>query len=253
MIKIEHLTAGYGKHRILKDLTLTIPEHSITGIIGPNGSGKSTLLKSFFRLADITNGDISLNDISILKMNEKQLAKMMSYLSQHHAKPSISVERMVLHGRFPHLNYPRSYTSIDYAICEKAMAQAGILSLRNKNVSSLSGGEMQKVFLAMAYAKEAEIYLFDEPTTYLDVSCQINLLHAMTELKKEGKTIITVLHDLNYALNISEQLVVMDKGQIIAYGSPDEIYGSHIIDEVFGVSMQKLKDSYGNFHYVTTL
>lgn len=253
MIKIEHLSAGYGKHMILKDLNLTIPEHSITVVIGPNGSGKSTLLKSFFKLADITNGDIYLNDTSILKMNAKQLARKMCYLSQHHSHPSISVERMVLHGRFPHLSYPRSYTSADYAICEKSMTQAGILDLKHKNVSSLSGGEMQKVFLAMAYAGEADILLFDEPTTFLDVSCQMNLLHAMSGLKRDGKTIITVLHDLNYALKISEQLVVMNKGQIVAYGTPDELFKSHIIDEVFGITMHKIQDSYGNFHYVTNL
>lgn len=253
MIRIEHLSAGYGKHMILNDLTLTIPDHSITAVIGPNGSGKSTLLKSFFQLADITSGEMYLNKESISSMRPKQLAQKICYLSQHHSLPSITVERLILHGRFPHLGYPRSYTNEDYEICEKSMAQAGILHLRNKNVSALSGGEQQKVFLAMAYSGQADILLFDEPTTYLDISCQIELLRTMSELRKDGKTILTVLHDMNYALKIADQLVVMNQGQIVACGTPDEIYHSHIIDEVFGISIQKIVDQNGNSHYVTDL
>lgn len=253
MIRLEHLSAGYGKHFIINNLNLTIPECSITAVIGPNGSGKTTLLKAFFQLAKIFTGEIYVNDTSISQMNEKQLAQKMCYLSQHHSPPNISVERMVLHGRFPHLSYPRCYTSEDYAICERSMAQAGILELKTKKVSSLSGGEMQKVFLAMAYAGQADILLFDEPTTFLDVSCQVELLHAMSSLRKEGKTILTVLHDLNYALKISDQLIVMEKGRIVAYASPDEIFKSNIIDGVFGITMHRLQDSYGNFHYVTDM
>lgn len=253
MINLENLSAGYGKHIILDNLNLTIPDHSITTIIGPNGSGKSTLLKSFFHLADIMNGDISLDNTSILNIKPKQLAQKFCYLSQHHSHPSISVERMVLHGRFPHLDYPRSYSSEDYVICEKSMEQAGILHLKRKNMLSLSGGEIQKVFLAMAYAGQADILLFDEPTTYLDISCQIELLNAFSELRKNGKTIITVLHDLNYALKISDYLIVMNQGKVISFGTPDEIYKSHVIDKTFGISMLKIPDQFGNNHYVTNL
>lgn len=253
MIKIDHLSVGYGKQLILNDLNLIIPENSITAVIGPNGCGKSTLLKSFFHLADISTGDIYLNNTPISKMTTKELAQKMSYLSQHHSHPALCVERMVLHGRFAHLSSPRSYRKEDYMICEKSMEQAGILHLRNKNVSSLSGGEIQKVFLAMAYAGDAEILLFDEPTTYLDISCQLELLHAMFKLRSEGKTIVTVLHDLNYALKISDCLVVMNDGKIITSGTPDEIFQSNTLDEVFQISIHKVQDASGNVHYVTGL
>lgn len=127
-----------------------------------------------------------------------------------------------------------------------------LISSSAKTASALARSK-QKVFLAMAYSGQADILLFDEPTTYLDISCQIELLRTMSELRKDGKTILTVLHDMNYALKIADQLVVMNQGQIVACGTPDEIYHSHIIDEVFGISIQKIVDQNGNSHYVTDL
>lgn len=122
-----------------------------------------------------------------------------------------------------------------------------------KNVTALWGVETQKVFLAMAYAGQADILLFDEPTTYLDISCRIDLLNAFSELRKNGKTLITVLHDLNYALKISDYIIVMNQGKVISYGTPDEIFESHVIDKIFRISTPKILDQFDNSHYVTNL
>jgi iron complex transport system ATP-binding protein len=250
MIEFKHLSAGYGKDLIIQDIDLKIPSNTITTIIGPNGSGKSTLIKSFFNFCNIRNGDLMIDQQSILHIHSKELAKKVFYFSQHHNNPSITVAKMVLHGRFPHIHYPRTYTSSDLSICDEAMRRAGVFEFRNKMMSELSGGEQQKVYLAMVFAGQTDILLLDEPTTYLDITCQLELFHTMQSLKQEGRTILAVLHDINYALNLSDQIIVMNNGKVQAYGTPDDIYSSQILSQVFHIQLKKAIDQDGCSHYV---
>lgn len=249
MIQFKNLSCGYGLATIVKDVTLKIEQNKITTIIGKNGSGKSTLIKSIVGLRNVTGGKIFLNNKDTSLLKTKEVARQVSYLSQQHQTPSISVGKLVLHGRFSYICYPRSYSKEDIRRSEVAMEQAGVLEYRQKNVSSLSGGERQKVYLAMCLAGDADVFLFDEPTTYLDISYQLELLNTMKSLKQAGKTVVTVLHDLNSAMQISDTIVVMNGGKVVAKGTPNEIFQSKVINETFNINVKKLMDEDGKFHY----
>ncbi|MFW5631955.1 MAG: ABC transporter ATP-binding protein [Acetivibrio ethanolgignens] len=253
MIEIINLSSGYTAEAVIKQANVQLPDNSITTVIGPNGSGKSTLLKSIAGLCHITKGSICVNGDDIKKISSKELAKTVRYLSQQHNTPSISVERMVLHGRFPYINFPRSYSPFDYECCASAMKQTGIYPLRHKNVSTLSGGEQQKVYLAMLLCGEAEYLLLDEPTTYLDIHCQLGLLQIIKALKEKGKTLFMVLHDFNFALQVSDFIIVLQRGKVVAQGTPKELLSSSIFEEIFQVRPVKLTDSSGRVYFTFEL
>ncbi len=235
MINITNLTAGYGNRPVLSGLNLHIAAGEITTVIGPNGSGKSTLIKCLARQLPRAGGEITVCGRSIDTYTPKEYAKRVSYLKQARDIPMISVESLVLHGRFPYMGFPRKYTDEDRARAKNAMYRVGILELRHKELSELSGGECQKVYLAMVLAQDADLLLLDEPTTYLDVSHQLEFLRLLKELKGEGKTIVPILHDINGALQISDYLCVMNGGKVAFFGTPSELTASKIIDKVFGV------------------
>lgn len=249
MLKLENITAGYGKIPVIKDINIEFEKGRITTIIGPNGSGKSTLLKTIVDLCEIQQGVICLEGKNRDIIGQKEFAKQVSYLPQIHTAGAITVGRMVLHGRFPYLSYPRHYRKEDYECCARAMERTGILSLQDKKVEELSGGQRQKVYLAMALAGETELFLFDEPTTYLDIRYQLELLQIIEQLKGQGKTIITVLHDLDFALGVSDVLIVMKKGAIVKAGTPQEVLKSGIIDETFEIKVKSYIDNEGMKHF----
>lgn len=249
MLRMEQVSAGYGKMPVIEEISFDFAEGEITTIIGPNGSGKSTLVKSVMDLCDVLGGKITLDGEERKQITDREFAKKVAYLPQMHTAGAISAERMVLHGRFPYLSYPRHYDTEDYALCHDAMERIGIMHLKGKKMEELSGGERQKAYLAMMLVRNAEIYLFDEPTTYLDVRYQVELLELMQELKKQGKTVIAVLHDINSALRMSDQVLVMKRGQIAASGKPEEIYQSGILNEVFGVALRRFCDETGKAYY----
>ncbi len=249
MLRLEQVTAGYQKNPVIKEIDLTFERGKITVLTGPNGSGKSTLLKAIVGLCEIHKGTVLLNNKKKGEFSDKEFAGYVSYLPQSHGGGAITVERMVLHGRFPYLSYPRRYREKDYKCCFQAMEQMGILALRDKKIDELSGGQRQKVFIAMALAGEMEVFLFDEPSTYLDISCQLELLDIMVRLKEEGKTVITVLHDLNYAMKIADYLVVMEAGGIGCADTPLHVYESGMIDRVFGIETGILMDERGKKHF----
>lgn len=250
MLKMEKVTAGYDGIPVISNVSASFEKGSITTIIGANGSGKSTLLKAAMGLCTLMDGAVFLEGKNKKNMDTKEFAKMVSYLPQSHAAGSISAGRMVLHGRFPYLSYPRHYSRKDYELCNLAMERLGILSLKEKRMEELSGGERQKVYLAMALAGETEVFLLDEPTTYLDIHYQLELLSLMKELRTQGKTVITVLHDLNYAMQISDNILVMQQGQILSEGTPKEIADSGTIEKAFGVQIKRLFDEEGEVHYI---
>lgn len=235
MINITNLTAGYGNHSVLSGLNLHMEAGKITTIIGPNGSGKSTLIKCLARQLPRTGGEISVRGKSIDSYIPKEYAKCVSYLKQTREVPMISAEDLVLHGRFPYMGFPRKYTDEERECAKNAMHRVGIWNLRHKELSELSGGECQKVYLAMVLAQDTDLLLLDEPTAYLDVAHQLEFLRLLRELRGEGKTIVSILHDINGALQISDFLCVMNLGQIAFFGTPSELLDSKIIDKVFCV------------------
>lgn len=252
MIKLNNISAGYGKRNIISNVDVDFPKGKITAIIGPNGSGKSTLLKSICGLCSVNDGNIILANKDINQYSNSDRAKIISYLPQQRPVPAITVERMVLHGRFPYLGYPRRYKKEDYDICDRAIKEAGISEIRHRTMDELSGGERQKVYLAMSYAGESEVLLLDEPMTFLDIRYQLDLIYMMKKLKSEGKTVIVILHDLNAAMQNSDYILVMKKGNVVDFDIPEEIYSKKILEDVFEVRQKLILGESGEKYYVFT-
>lgn len=251
MIELKKVSAGYEGKTVVQDATVTFEQGKITVLVGPNGCGKSTLLKSVVGIVRHTAGDIVIDGISLQSMNTKQVAKKVAYLAQNKKAPDISVMKMVLHGRFAHLSYPRNYRTQDIEIARNAICWAGLESETETLVSKLSGGMQQNVYIAMALAQDTETILLDEPTTYLDVVHQLQLMELVRKLAREGKAVVMVLHDLSQALKIADKVVVMKKGKIIGQGTADEVYEEGQLQNAFGVKIEKLETKRGEivWHY----
>lgn len=245
MLKLHNISAGYDQTTILHDITLDIPEGKITTIIGNNGCGKSTLLKSIVGFLPLSSGEIRIHDCKFNELSSSNLAKQIAYLPQCKNIPDITVGRLVLHGRFPYLSYPRRYQKMDQQLALDAMEQMGISHLADKPVAELSGGIRQKAYIAMALAQQAPIIIMDEPTTYLDIEQQLKFAETIKRLSAEGKTFVLVLHDILMALKLSDQIAVMKNGRIIQYGTPDEILNSNVLHDLYHVQVQTTKTSNG--------
>ena len=251
MIELKHACAGYEDREVLHDVTMSFEPGKVTALIGPNGCGKSTLLKTLVRINSHSSGEILVNGKKIETYKPNELAKQVAYLAQSKAAPDISVLRMVLHGRFAYLNYPRRYREEDIAVARKALQWAGLSDLEDENVSRLSGGMQQKVYIAMALAQDAATILMDEPTTYLDVAHQLRLMDMAKQLADEEKAVVMVLHDLSQALRTADRVVVLQDGQIAAEGTPDDVFESGKLQEVFGIGMERVwtKSGWHYFHF----
>ena len=239
MIELKHIFGGYGSFQAVKDVSLLFPNGKVTAIIGPNGCGKSTLLKLCCGLLTPKQGDALAEGLPLGAMSRLERAKRIAFLPQSRTVPDIVAGALVLHGRFPWLDYPRIYHAQDKSIAEAAMRRVGVWDQRNKLLSNLSGGERQKAYLAMALAQNAGNVLLDEPTTYLDISHQLELLMILSELKREGKSVVAVLHDLSMALDVADQVAVMKDGGLLFAGTPEEIIASGAVEEAFGVKLTK--------------
>lgn len=249
MIKCTDVKAGYGAAEILHGVSWELEAGKMTVIIGPNGSGKSTLLKAVMGHARVTGGRICLEGRPVADWNPKELAKKIAYMPQSRNDANISVGRMVLHGRFPYLAYPRQYQKEDEQRVTDALRRMGIEHFRNKLVSELSGGEKQKTYLAMALTQDTPILFLDEPSVYLDLSWQLELMDMLKALREEGRTVVTVLHDLNHALQYADRLLVMEQGCVRAYGTPEEIMESGVIGDVFGLKAGSVRDADNGVQY----
>lgn len=249
MVEMKNVTSGYGKIQVLHGVNLTAKRGKITTLIGSNGSGKSTLLHTLLKAIPLTDGDITVDGKSIKGMAQGELAKKIAYLPQGKNVPDISAGRMVLHGRFPYLSYPRKYRERDFCIAEEAMEKMGILELAKKQMAELSGGMRQKVYIAMALAQQAPAIVMDEPTTYLDIGQQLKFAGMIKDLSRDGKTIILVLHDILLALKISDWIAVMRDGKIIREGTPGEILGSGVIPMIYGVDVKEARTDSGVQYY----
>ncbi|MEE1053887.1 MAG: ABC transporter ATP-binding protein [Acutalibacteraceae bacterium] len=253
MIEISSLYAGYGDCEILHDVSLVCDSGKITTLIGPNGCGKSTLLKTVIGMLPIKKGDVILDGVSLQKMPDNIRAQKISYLSQGKNIPDITVERMVLHGRFPYLSYPRKYRKCDFEAAQNAMQKMGFLPLAKKPVSKLSGGMRQKVYIAMALCQGTDVIMMDEPNTYLDISQQLKISQISKELALNNKTVLTVSHDIISALKISDKIAVMSDGKIIYTGTPSQVVESGVVEKVFGVKILSFEaDGEQEFYYKQT-
>ena len=245
MIEMRHVCAGYRGIEVLHDVNLSFKAGKITVILGPNGCGKSTLFKSLIRLNPHMSGEILVDGVTVDSLNQTELAQKISYISQSRKTPDISVRRMVLHGRFAYLKYPRRYRKDDYDMADWAMRQVGIENLADKNVGELSGGTQQKVYIAMALAQDTPVILMDEPTTFLDVSHQMKIMTMAKELAAQGKAVVMVLHDLAQAFETADEIVLISDGKVAAQGAPKAVYQSGTVDEVFQIHFERIKTNSG--------
>ncbi|WP_276812889.1 ABC transporter ATP-binding protein [Faecalibaculum rodentium] len=234
MIELHHVTAGYGDKPVLHDITAAFQSGELTVIIGPNGSGKSTLAALCMGLVRPMEGKVRWNGRDLQSIPVKERAVTAGLLSQEHPVPSLSVRRLVMHGRFSQVPWPRTYADDDKVLADRALERAGIMDLADCSVAELSGGQRQKAYLAMLLNQDPEMMFFDEPATFLDLPSQKHLEMTMRSLAREGHGVIAVVHDLNTALKLADRILVMEKGQIRFGGTPEQLLASAIPQEVFG-------------------
>ena len=249
MLELQNVCAGYGKKEVLHGIDLKIPDGSIFTIIGRNGCGKTTLLRTMLGFLPMTGGKISLDGLSIGKASPQEVAKHAAYLPQMHTGAEITVRRLVLHGRFPYLHYPRRYRKEDYEAAEAAIGKMNLQEYAGCFLGELSGGLQQKAYIAMALAQEASVLVMDEPTTFLDMGQQLQLADLLKSLAEGGKTVVLVLHDLLTAFSISDQIAALQDGKILACGTPEELLEADIPGKVCGVSMGKVQTPEGIHYY----
>ena len=249
MVETKNLSVSYGKNEILHQISFSAERNEITTIIGNNGCGKSTLLKAVTGILPGTGGEIYIDKNPITTLTPPERARLTAYLPQGKNTPDITAGRMVLHGRFPYLSYPRKYKKADYDIAEDAMAKMGISELAEKPMAELSGGTRQKVYIAMALAQCSPIIIMDEPTSYLDIKQQMKFLRIARELAENGKTVILVLHDLLFALKFSDRVCVMENGRMIMQDKPEHILSSGIIRKLYGIEVLTLDTASGKQYY----
>lgn len=244
-LSTNNLTIAYNKKIIINNLEIVIPERKITSIIGPNGCGKSTLLKAVGRILKPERGSVYLDGIDIYTLNTKEVAKKMSILPQSPKAPSgITVGELVSYGRFPHQHGLKKLTVEDKKIIQWAMDITKLSEYEVTLVDNLSGGQRQRVWISMALAQQTDIILLDEPTTYLDLAYQLEILELLYRLNKEqGCTIAMVLHDLNLASRFSDYIIAMRSGKIIEYGTPDEVICEDVLKKTFNINADIIKDS----------
>lgn len=247
-LQARSITSGYDKRIIIDGLDITIPSGKISVIIGANGSGKSTLLKTFCKLLKPDTGKIVLNQQDIQKIPPKQLAKQIGLLPQSPIVPEgVSVSQLVSRGRFPYREPLKNLSKKDYEAIEEAMTVMNICDLSESFVDELSGGQRQRVWIALALAQESDILFLDEPTTFLDIAFQIEILDLLYEInRKKKKTIVMVLHDINLSVRYADYIFAMSKGKLIAKGNPKEIINAKLIKDVYGLTCKVIEDPISN-------
>lgn len=238
MIKAKNLEFSYEKDkRFINNLNVEIEKGKITTILGPNGSGKSTLLSIFAGLNKPKKGDIIINEKYLKTLSHKYIAKEIATVHQQNNVPSdITVQELVSYGRIPHKRYFQGNNDNDKEIIEWAIKKTGLENFKNKTVMSMSGGERQRAFIAMALAQKSKILFLDEPTTYLDIYHQIEILELVQELNKEEElTVVMVLHDINQAIKYSHNVIVMKQGTVVNYGKSEDVINMNLLNDVYKI------------------
>ncbi|WP_202080856.1 ABC transporter ATP-binding protein [Caldalkalibacillus salinus] len=239
-LKGTSLTLGYGQNTIIDDLNISIPKGKVTVLIGSNGCGKSTLLRSLARLLKPEKGSIVLDGLEIAKLPTRDIAKRMAILPQNPVAPEgLTVLQLVKQGRYPHQSWLKQWTDHDEKVVTDALAATHLQDLADRPVDSLSGGQRQRAWIAMTLAQDTDTILLDEPTTYLDIAHQIDILDLLYDLNhEENKTIVMVLHDINLACRYADHIVAVHNKGIYAQGEPNEIISQELIHHVFGMDSQ---------------
>lgn len=237
MLHVSSLNIKYGERKIIRDFTLDVNEGEFLTIIGPNGSGKSTVLKAMTRLIPCESGRICIANQELQQFSSKQLSRIMCMLCQSNMSPSdMTVEELVGYGRMPHKKWYERIDMEDREIIDWAMELTGMTPFRGRGLVTLSGGEAQRAWLAMALAQRPKVLLLDEPTTYLDIAHQLEVLELVRALNRELKlTVVMVLHDLNHASAYSDRVCVIKEGGIRICGTPRTVFTSELIRSVYGV------------------
>ena len=247
-ISTKNLNISYGNLDIVKDLNLDIPKGKITTIIGSNGCGKSTILKTIARIIQAKSGDIFVNNINIKEQSPKDLAKVMAVLPQSPQAPSgLTVEELIAYGRFPHQKGFGKMKKEDEDIVTWALKSTGIEDFRERPMEALSGGQRQRAWIAMALAQQTEILILDEPTTYLDLAHQLEILKLLEELnRKQGTTIVMVIHELNNAARFADHMIGVKKGKVVCQGTAHEVMTKENLKELFNIDAEIVEDPRNN-------
>ncbi|GHA11396.1 ABC transporter ATP-binding protein [Streptomyces echinoruber] len=240
----ENVTLAYDRRVIAEQLSVEIPDRSFTVIVGPNACGKSTLLRALSRMLRPARGRVLLDGQAIQTMPAKQVARTLGLLPQSSIAPDgITVADLVARGRYPHQGILRQWSDEDERVVRESMERTGVAELADRYVDELSGGQRQRVWIAMALAQQTPLLLLDEPTTYLDIQHQIDVLDLCADLhEQQGRTLVAVLHDLNHAARYATHLVALRDGRVIAQGAPGDIVTAELVEEVFGLRCQVIAD-----------
>lgn len=236
-ISVQNLSVAYENNTIIEDMNLSIPKGKISIIIGANGCGKSTLLKTIARINKPKSGDIFINGNNTKKIKEKNIAKEVSFLPQGPTCPSgLTVRELVAFGRFPHQKMIGGLNEHDKKIIDWAIEETGLKEFADKVVDNLSGGQRQRAWIALVLAQETEIIMLDEPTTYLDMSYQLEVLEVLQKLNRSKNiTVVIVLHELNNACRFADNIIGLKKGKIICEGKPSEVINRETLKKIYGI------------------
>ncbi|SEE39982.1 iron complex transport system ATP-binding protein [Arthrobacter alpinus] len=240
----KEVTLGYDQRVISANLNVQIPEGSFTVIVGPNACGKSTLLRALARLIKPSEGQILLDGRSVASFPAKELARKLGLLPQSSIAPEgITVADLVARGRYPHQKLLRQWGTADETAVVEAMAATGVEALSHRLVDELSGGQRQRVWVAMVLAQQTPVLLLDEPTTFLDIAHQIELLDLCRDLNEgSGRTLVAVLHDLNHACRYASNIIAMKDGAVVAEGAPADVVTEELVEHVFGMPCRIIED-----------
>ncbi|MBO9567753.1 MAG: ABC transporter ATP-binding protein [Cellulomonas iranensis] len=243
-LAVDAVTVGYDDRVVVHDMTLSVAPGAITAIVGANGCGKSTLLRAMARLLKARTGRVLLDGTPIDTMPSRDVATVLGLLPQTPVSPEgIAVADLVGRGRYPHQGWFRRWTAQDDAVVEQALVATDTLDLADRPVDELSGGQRQRVWIAMALAQQTDVLLLDEPTTFLDVAHQVEVLDLLTDLNRErGTTIVMVLHDLNLAARYADDLVALTDGRLYAQGDPADVVTERMVRDVFGMAARVVPD-----------
>ena len=236
-ISVKNLSVAYESNTIIEDMNLSIPKGKISIIIGANGCGKSTLLKTIARINKPKSGDIFINNKNIKKVKEKDIAKEVAFLPQGPVCPSgLTVRELVAFGRFPHQKIIGGLNNHDKETIDWAIKETGLSEFADREVENLSGGQRQRAWIAMTLAQETEIIMLDEPTTYLDMSYQLEVLEVLQKLNREKKiTVVIVLHELNNACRFADNIIGLKKGKKVCEGRPIDVINKENLKEIYGI------------------
>lgn len=244
LLSARGLAAGYGGEPVIGDVNLSIGASEIVALVGPNGCGKSTLLKALARVLKPMRGEVVLNGSAITSYSSREVAQMLAFLPQGPIAPEgLSVRELVAQGRFPHQTLLRQWSEDDQDAVEDALTVTDTAELADRPVATLSGGQRQRCWIAMTLAQDTSLLLLDEPTTFLDLKVQMDVMGLLGRIARQrGRTLLMVLHEINLAAAFADQILMMREGEIIARGTPSEVVTSTLLGDVFDLTAEVISD-----------